>query len=218
MRRVLSAVAAALFALSMGSAAKAAVSLYTNEGLFQAAAGALTFESFETASLNTATSVGFPGGTFSCSGSTWCPGFFGISTLTALDGTQSVFFATPDSATFTFNSPISAFGIWIDGFGDVGTTTMTVTTSGGALFNPFSSFNGSPIGNFANGLFVGIVDTTGTFSSVTFSATQPNDGVFFDRLQYSAGTAVPEPLAWQLMIAAFGTLGLAMRRRRMRLL
>ena len=100
---------------------------YTDEATFlTAAGGGLAFESFESGLAVGSTSVSFPGGTFTCSPSIYCPGFFGVRGIPT-HGFNSVFFATPSTATFTFASPITAFGIDMIGAGTVGATDVTAT-------------------------------------------------------------------------------------------
>jgi hypothetical protein len=189
-------------ALSLTATAHAATT-YTSEAAFLAASGGgLSFESFENPSEVTGTSVTFAAGTFTCSPSQYCPGFFGVRGG-ATDGVQSVYFATPSSATFTFSTAITHFGIDVIGAGTAGATDITINYVNGSsvLYTNYSA---------GGVLFAGVIDTI-PFLSVTFSGTAPDDGIDFDRLQFKA--AVPEPATWALMIAGFGMVGFAMRRR-----
>lgn len=209
---LLLAIPAALGAASNAAAA----SFFTDEATFLAAAGGgLATESFETAT-EAGTTVTFPGGTFSCAGTSFCPSFFGVSTFTALDGLQSVYFATPDTATFAFDAPITAFGISIGGAGDVAPITLTLTTSGGASA-PVLSDHSSLASLFEEGdvRFGGVIDPLG-FTSVTFSGSNSGDGIFFDRMYTGTGTAViPLPGALPLALGAFAMMaGLGLQRRR----
>lgn len=188
-----------------GGAANAATT-YTSEAAFVAAAGGgLAFESFETPAAVNPTTVVLNDVTVSCSGSTYCPGFFGVRQLNATDGRQTVFFATPDSATFTFSSAITAFGIDVIDLGTVGGTNFTINYVNGSSVL-FSNYSGGGV------LFAGVIDTI-PFLSVTFSGSSPNDGIDFDRLQYKFDNAVPEPTTWLMMIAGFGLVGASQRRR-----
>ncbi len=202
---------------------QAAVSTYSNEAAFGAAAPAgATFESFETAVAGT-TSVSFTGGTFSCSGSAYCPGFFGINTDLANTGSQSVFFASPDSATFTFDTPINAFGIMIGGAGDVAPITLDALLSNGdsaAALTDYSGsfwvFNTNAGGGASDGpnqQYFGVIDTT-PFTSVTFKPSNIDDGIFFDSMTYGAsGTPIPEPATLTLLGLALGGLGFMSRKK-----
>ena len=189
----------------------AMASVYTSDAAFTAAAGAtpLMLQSFESAPGGTATSLVFSNVTFKCTGTTYCPGFFGQSTFLQTDGRYSVFFATPDTATFTFSSAITTFGVDVIGLGDIGATTFSVNDGTGpqALQTNYSA-------PAATVTFAGLINSAG-FTTVTFSGTQRNDGIFFDRLRFggSVGPAVPEPVTWALMLVGFGAVGTAMRRR-----
>ena len=205
MSKLVIALAAAAFAATGAQAA----TTYTNEAAFLAAAGGgLAFQSFETPTTVGGISVVFPDVTFSCSASQYCPGFFGVRQINATDGRQTVYFATPSSATFTFASAITQFGIDVIDLGTAGNTSLTVNYVNGSS-TPYVNFSGGGVA------FVGIIDTI-PFLSVTFSATANNDGIDFDRLQYRTAAVtpgVPEPATWVLMLGGFGLVGAAYRRR-----
>lgn len=196
---------------ALGAASGAAAAVYTSDAAFTAAVGAtpLTLQSFESAPVATATSLNFGNVTFNCNGSTYCPGFFGRSSFFATDGQFSVFYATPDTATFTFASAITAFGVDVIGLGDVGTTTFSIDDGTGPQALQ-TSYN-APFGTVT---FAGLTNAAG-FTTITFSGTQRDDGIFFDRLRFggTVGPGVPEPMTWALMLAGFGVVGTAMRRR-----
>jgi len=184
-----------------------AADVYTNEALFQAAAGGgLAFESFENPLSVGSTLVTFAGGTFSCSPSVWCPGFFGVRNIgVATDGVWTAYFATPSAATFTFNSPITKFGVDMIGAGTVGATNITIDWVNGTS-QVYTGITGAS----ETVWFVGVIDSM-PFSSVTFYGTALDDGIDFDRLQYG-GSAVPEPST--LMLVGSALAGLVMIRRR----
>jgi PEP-CTERM motif len=87
------------------------------------------------------------------------------------------------SLTFTFSSPISAFGAYFTGV-QVGGINI-------------SFYDGSfqsiaiPIGGSGGTAFVGFTDTSASISSVTVNAL--NDIIGVDDVRYSGGAAVPEP-------------------------
>jgi hypothetical protein len=200
---------AALAAFAFAGAATAATT-YTSEAAYLAAAGGgLSFESFEAPSAVTGTSVTLADVTFSCvdSGAGYCPGFFGVRGLFPTDGVQTVYGASPDGLRFTFNSPITHFGIDVIDLGTVGATDFTIDWGNGSavLYTGYT-------GGFGNVLFAGVIDLAG-FTTVTFTASAPNDGIDFDRLQYKGGV-IPEPATWAMLIAGFGLIGYAARRRR----
>jgi hypothetical protein len=206
--RHLAAVIASAFALN----ASAAVVTYSTDAAFLGAAGGgLTFESFETASLLTSTSVGFSGGSFGCSGSTWCPGFFGIWNGYADTGVQSVYFASPDQATFNFASAITSFGIAIGGSGDVAAITLNALLSSGDSAVALNNYSGSFDVFGLNRQYFGLVSDT-PFTSITFSPSNNGDGIFFDSMSYGKAAAIPEPTT--ITILGLGLAGLAAFRRR----
>ena len=123
----------AVVALFAG-AASAAPTAYTSDAAWTAAApGALTLQSFEGAPTGTATSLNFGNVNFHCTGLTFCTTSFGRTLLFATDGDYSVFFATPDTATFTFNSAITAFGIDVIDLGTNGATDFFIDNGSGPL-------------------------------------------------------------------------------------
>jgi hypothetical protein len=196
-----------LLALITISAQAGTTSVYTTDASFLAAAGGgLTFESFETATNASPTLVNFPGGTFGCVGTSFCPGFFGISTIFADTGVQSVFFASPDQAVFTFNSPINAFGIAIGGAGDVSPNTTVATLSNGDSAYALLNWTGPFVVFGANRAYFGIIDSV-PFTSVTFTPNNSGDGIFFDSMSYGLASTTPEP--GTMVMFGSGVLGLA---------
>ena len=170
------------------------ITFSTDASFLTAAGGGLAFESFETA-VAAGTTVTFPGGTFSCSGSTFCPGFFGVSTIFSDTGSQSIFYATPDTATLTISSPtpLTAFGIAIGGAGDVAPIHLTATLSSGATVTVLGPGHTGPFSVFgADRQYFGVIDTV-PFTSITFTADNSGDGIFLDSMSLGmAAAAVPE--------------------------
>ena len=133
--------------------------------------------------------------------------------------------ASSSGLTFTFDTPINAFGLEI---GDWATCCYTsnlyiafdggsvnlVASANDALDNPGYAAN---LG-FLN--FIGAIDTSSTFSKVTFYG----DGfgeylvaggtIRYATLDIGSVGGVPEPATWAMMIIGFGGAGAMLRRRR----
>lgn len=202
---------AAATLLAIAACAAHATTVYTNEaGFLAAAGGALPFESFETVQSSTDTQVDFNGVSFRCAGTAFCPGFFGTTDAIVRDGAQAVFFASPDTATFTFAHAVDAFGIWIGGAGDVGPINLAATLDNGATATVLTNYS-APDGTFQ---YFGIVADT-PFTALTFTPDNDADGIYFDALSYrpAAVNAVPEP-ASVLLLGIAGAGLLAARRQR----
>jgi hypothetical protein len=202
---------AATAALAIASCAAQATTVYTNEAAFLAAAGgSLSFESFETVQSSAGTQFNFADVSFSCAGTTWCPGFFGTSTTLAHDGAHSVFFASPDTSTFTFAHAVNAFGAWIGDAGTTGAVTLNVALNNGGFATALTNFSGTSL----NWQYFGLVSDT-AFTSLTFIPSNRNDGIYFDALRYGQADvhAVPEPGS-SLLLGIAGAGLLAARRKR----
>ena len=201
---------AAALALMAGSAG-AAVTEYTNQGAFTAAAGALSSEDFNSfvseVSFRTAPVV---------AGSLTLQGFGDQSdrnyidipphqfAVFNIDGTTNVnaFVTTTAGFTISFDHPVTAFGATFASMQDEVTRTQ-ITVLGTVLTPPTRGLNDI--------VFYGFISDT-AFSSITFNGVN-NDGFSFDNALFSAG-GVPEPATWALMIGGFGLAGVALRRRR----
>jgi PEP-CTERM motif len=203
---------AALAAATLLSPAYATT--YVSDPAFTGAAGGgLTFEGFESApTASTPTSVTFGPVTASCTASAFCPGFFGTRTGFASEGVTTIFFATPSSMVFTFNSTITHFGVDVIGAGTAGATDIVLSYDGpnGSTTVLYPAL----VGGSFDVNFAGLIDLAG-FTTVTFSGTNNGDGIDFDRLRFksAAAPAVPEPATWAMLVAGFGVAGALMRRR-----
>jgi hypothetical protein len=201
-------IAAAVCTFAAASPAAAAIVQFTDRLDFEAAAGALTLQDFEsyagTTNLAPATDLG--AFTVSTNGSA------AIAPFGSVDGTQDLQVnitadtgsGGPGLITFTFDTAIFAFGADFNSLNN--NVIRTFATVGGTVFSPLPL---SPS-------FLGFVSTTG-FTTVTFSNPMGggnNDSFQLDNLAYSQAGGVPEPATWGLMIAGFGGIGVMARRRR----
>jgi len=214
MKRLLRVLGAMAFAVVLVAPAQAAPMVFFTDASFLAAAGSgLTFEGFETAT-QAGNVVTFPGGTFSCAGTSFCSSFFGVSAFSDT-GFNSVAFSTDDTATFALSAPVTAFGLAIGGAGDVAPLTLTALLSNGssvtALGPGFTGPGGVVFGS--NRQFFGVIDTV-PFLTVAFSGSNFRDGIYFDTMSrgLAAPTVVPEPAS--LLLVGSGLVAAYARRRR----
>jgi len=169
---------------------------------FNTAAPGLSTITFETA---------LPGGVTISGGSITntpvCVPLCGFNTTL---GGQNFLALNGGTATFTFSSPISAFGMYITGLQTDLVPQETLTFSDGAT----QTIN-TPTSTGGGGAFVGFTDVGQSISSVTYNAT--NDIVALDDVRFgnaSAVSAVPEPSTWAMMLLGFAGLGFMAYRRK----
>jgi hypothetical protein len=196
-----------LLAAAIVSPAEAATMTYISDTAYFAAAGPQSFQDFDNPiSSIPGTSVRYPNLVVSCSGSTLCSSpFFGTSSTTSITG-LSIFFTSSSVVTFTFDSPIHSFGIYIAGLGTLapGSTTFSISNSNGFSANLYTDYGGTTT-SFDTPLFAGLISDD-RFTSVSLAGTELGDGIFLDDLYY--GHAAPLPAALPLFATGLGGLGL----------
>jgi hypothetical protein len=201
-RASLFAVCSLLIAIRPGPA-DASVTTFTDSAAYFAAAGPQSLQDFNSPISNTATSIRYPDLLVSCNGTAFCDStFFGTRSSPSIDG-LSVFNTGPAPITFTFDSPITSFGVSIAGLGTIlpGSATLSATDSNGFSANLFVNYVGTTT-SFDTPVFAGLISTD-RFTSVTFVDSEIGDGIFFDNLSY--GHAVPEPSTLILVLTALGS-------------
>ena len=217
---VTGALAMAAFA---STAANAAITTYGTRGAFNTAAGATTTETFNscggTASLGVNTVLSSsnlgPCGSIAA-GISFTPGanndlyIAGPGQSANIDTALGVDAPRGGNNTIGFSSPTFAFAAdLVQNFGG------GRQSGSGALFtlNAFgtSGLLGSytfPIASGTGGFF-GLTSTAGITS---IQVSQAGGFAIIDNVSFNGGT-VPEPASWALMVAGFGLVGVAARRR-----
>jgi hypothetical protein len=135
--------AAFLYLMAVSAGPAGAVTMtYTSDTAYFAAAGPQSLQDFDSPISNTATSVTYPNLVVSCSGSGFCnSASFGATTFPVSITGLSIFFTSPSVVTFTFDSPIHSFGIYVAGLGTIspGSTTFSISNSNGFSANLFTN-------------------------------------------------------------------------------
>lgn len=133
----------------------------------------------------------------------------------ATEGTN--YFDVASTFTAVFSSSIAAFGFYGTDIGDInGQLTIELMRNAGAsTFLTVSNTLGAPDGSL---LFYGVIDKLNPFDGVRFGNTATGFDYFgFDQLTIGdvaqVTPSVPEPSTWAMMIAGFGMVGFAARRR-----
>ena len=172
----------------MASTAQAAVTVYNSQAAYASALGTSVIEDFSDNTL-----VG--GLSFTSTVGNIGSGRFNDRVVRL--GAQT---------TFNFATPTNGFGAIFDetpgGFGQ----NLKFTIDGITVVSP-------ELSNAGAGTFFGFISTN-SFSSVLITAGSGPGGAEtynLDNLQFNA--AVPEASTWAMMIAGFGLVGAAMRRR-----
>ena len=194
------------------------------EASFKAAAaayGVVKTETFESATVGTLSPLVLADLTITTSAPNFGPNFSGVNTGTL--GNLYGFNVTPGgkqwygfpnftatSALFVFNSPTNSLGVWLTGIQSVFTASIKVELIDGSQESFFLPVNGNGGAQFF-----------GAVSGIAFTkvlAIQTNnagvaDAFGIDDISFNSGV-VPEPATWSMLIAGFGLVGFAARRRR----
>lgn len=113
--------------------------------------------------------------------------------------------------TISFSAPVTnpyiALMSWNGNTVDFGTKIQVAANGCGYWGCGTMVLNGGQTGFYGQGEVHGIIRLPGTFSSITFTDTTEYWHGF------TLGVAVPEPATWALLIAGFGMVGVAARRR-----
>jgi len=197
--------------------AAAAPITYANEAAFIGAAGGLGFESFEALTATNSVSPAFTAtlAAFTLVGNPQA----GVFDQADYAGTHAIdgknYFEVEGGAqqflTFTFLSPIKAFGVTITDYGDTphDGAPLTFTTNTGVTGT--AALNGAN----ANDQFFGLIDNTNPFSTLTLRTGVGPFGEPFSvdavRFSTSETNAVPEPAT--VLLVGSGIVA-AMRKRR----
>jgi hypothetical protein len=198
----------AILATIAAAPAAAAPTYYTDAAAFAAAVnGPIHLESFENPSFEGFNIQAYDRFTMSNMAGLARGGYQPSDGVAALQTNHG---DLPVSATFY--APISAFGIDVIGLGTVLPTQFYFETGSGDY-----AFPDIYIEYFSEVHFFGVIDPDG-FTQVAFHGLVWED-ISFDlarSVDYVAPMpgAVPEPASWAMLIAGFGIIGAAQRRRR----
>ena len=140
---------------------------------------------------------------------------YGITFIGAYYDPQPGYFPTPSVGNFSFSQNMQSATIEFD-FSKIqtGIAFQLVTNPGASIFAAYLGATlvatGTSFTNSAKPVpFYGF--TGGSFDRVILTASRA--ALLLDNLQLSVAGGVPEPASWALMIAGFGLVGAAARRR-----
>jgi len=215
-------------ALAMGAfastAASAAITTYATRSAFNTAAGATTTETFNSCGGTASLGVGF----VLSSGNLGPCGSIAPGISFAPDSGYDLYIAAPgqsaniDTAlgvdlpnggnnTIGFSSPTNAFAADLfqnfgGGFQSGADAIFTLNAFGTSGLLGSYTF---PIASGTGGFF-GLTSTQGITS---IQVSHAGGYAVVDNVSFNRGGTVPEPASWALMIAGFGLVGIAVRRR-----
>ena len=132
-------------------------------------------------------------------------------------GTDIIAFNQGGRKTITFSQAVSdVYLALISWQGNAGTfdQPFEVISQGCGYWGCGTFANVTPTSFTGNGELHGIIRFTGNFTSATFTdLTEDWHGIQIGIAGLATPSGVPEPMTWAMMIAGFGMIGGAMRRR-----
>ncbi|MEP6606360.1 MAG: PEP-CTERM sorting domain-containing protein [Nitrosospira sp.] len=126
--------------------------------------------------------------------------------LNGLGSTSAGYFLSSETATFSFNSPITAFAIDVNTFAITDGSYRASLNSGDVVNSLYEVFP-----NTSTGQFIGFVSDT-AFSSVTISAVTGYTYTLDTLVYGQAAAVIPEPETYAMLLAGLGLLGWRLRR------
>lgn len=182
------------------SAVSAAATIYSDRVVFNANAGATTFESFEQARESAATQ-GYTNFTISETGGD-PDAVYVDERLGSTNGLNAAYMTDNGNSIFVIDFATTVYAVGFDLL-SYDTTTLSLSGAGNATLGLMDGFRP----------FFGVIDRAG-FRSLRITATgAPTFGI--DSLSYSLTASVPEPATWAMMIGGVGLVGGTLRRRRL---
>jgi hypothetical protein len=152
----------------------------------------------------------------SCGTAWWAPGTYNGSFNKPFD-CDIVALSSGGTKTISFDTavtdPYIALMSWNGNVVDFGTKIEIVSNGSGYWGSGTLVLNGTETGFTGSGEVHAIIRLPGTFTSITFTDTSENWHGFTVGIA-DVATGVPEPATWAMMIAGFGLVGAASRRRR----
>jgi hypothetical protein len=194
--------------LALGTAQAGILQTWNSETQFLADNTGLAMESFESYADGTPLPLATSGFVVSTDNTSY-GSFNAVNTFVASDGSKSVRYGADDgqSIFFTFNSPVTVFGMYIMDFG---------TTGGTPVLTFYDDKGDSQIvvaGENPGTIFYG-AELSSAITQVQFKMTgSSGDGIYFDSVYSGSKAVVPIPAAFWLL--GSGIVGLIGMRKKM---